>query len=108
MLHQSLSYYVIQLLDGFPLSTLDGTGFDLTQIQLRAQDPNQRSSYVEQASFGPEIQVTNDTVLAATYVGNWGRKMNRLRDYNQAQVTGVDNGCPILQYPFANLKPVSN
>ncbi len=56
----------------------------------------------------PEIQVTNDTVLAATYVGNWGRKMNRLRDYNQAQVTGFDNGCPILQYPFANLNTVSN
>jgi len=107
-LNQSGANTVFQLRNGFPLSTITGSGFDLTQIQLRAQDPNQRSSYVEQASFGPEIQVTNDTVLAATYVGNWGRKMNRLRDYNQAQVTGFDNGCPILQYPFANLNTVSN
>jgi hypothetical protein len=107
-LNQSGANTVFQLQNGFPLSTITGSGFDLTQIQLRAQDPNQRSSYVEQASFGPEIQVTNDTVLAATYVGNWGRKMNRLRDYNQAQVTGFDNGCPILQYPFANLNTVSN
>jgi hypothetical protein len=29
--------------------------------------------------------------------------MNRVRDYNQPHVTGFDTGCPILQYPFANL-----
>jgi len=102
-LNQSGTNTVFQLKNGFPLSTITGSGFDLTQIQLRAQDPNQRSSYVEQTSFGPEIQVTNDTVFAATYVGNWGRKMNRVRDYNQPHVTGFDSGCPILQYPYANL-----
>ena len=102
-LNQSGANTVFQLKNGFPLSTITGSGFDLTQIQLRAQDPNQRSTYVEQTSFGPEIQVTNDTVLAATYVGNWGRKMNRVRDYNQPHVTGFDRGCPILQYPYANL-----
>jgi Carboxypeptidase regulatory-like domain/TonB dependent receptor-like, beta-barrel len=107
-LNQGGANTVFQLKNGFPLSTITGSGFDLTQIQLRAQDPNQRSSYVEQTSFGPEIQVTNDTVLAVTYVGNWGRKMNRLRDYNQPHVTGFDNGCPILQYPYANLNTVSN
>ena len=99
---------VFQLKNGFPLSTINGQGFDLTNIQLRAQDPNQRSSYVEQASFGTEVEVTGDTVLAATYVGNWGRKMNRLRDFNQPQVVGFDTGCPILQYPFANLNTVTN
>jgi hypothetical protein len=102
-LNQSGPNTVFQLKNGFPLSTITGSGFDLTKIQLRAQDPNQRPSYVEQASFGPEIQVTNDTVLAATYVGNWGRKMDRVRDYNQPHVTGFDSGCPILQYPYANL-----
>jgi len=102
-LNQSGANTVFQLKNGFPLSTITGSGFDLTQIQLRAQDPNQRSTYVEQTSFGPEIQITNDTVFGATYVGNWGRKMNRVRDYNQPHVTGFDNGCPILQYPYANL-----
>jgi hypothetical protein len=102
-LNQSGANTVFQLKNGFPLNTITGSGFDLTQIQLRAQDPNQRSTYVEQTSFGPEIQITNDTVLGATYVGNWGRKMNRVRDYNQPHVTGFDNGCPILQYPYANL-----
>jgi len=107
-LNQSGASTVFQLKNGFPLSTITGAGFDLTQLQLRAQDPNQRSSYVEQVSFGPEIQVTNDTVLAATYVGNWGRKMNRLRDYNMPHVTGFDSGCPILQFPFTHLNTVSN
>lgn len=103
-LNQSGANTVFQLKNGFPLGTISGSGFDLTTLQLRAQDPSQRSSYVEQTSFGPEIQVTNDTVLAATYVGNWGRKMNRLRDYNQPQIVGFDaNACPILTYPFANL-----
>lgn len=99
---------LFQLQNGFPLDTITGTGFDLTKIQFRAQDPDQRSSYVEQASFGPEIQITGDTVVAATYVGNWGRKMNRLRNYNQAQITGTDNGCPIIDFPYANLNTITH
>jgi hypothetical protein len=79
----------------------------LTQLQIRAQDPNQRSGYVEQTSFGLEYQVSSDTVASGTYVGNWARKLNRLRDANMPQVTGFDTGCPILQYPFANLNTVS-
>src|ERR1051326_8595682 len=106
-LNQSGANTVFQLQNGFPLAAITGSGIDLTAIQLRAQDPNQRSSYVEQTSFGLEYQVMSNTVFGATYVGNWGRKMNRLRDYNQAQVTGFDNGCPILQYPFANLNTIS-
>ncbi len=86
-LNQSGASTVFQLKNGFPLSTITGSGFDLTQIQLRAQDPNQRSGYVEQASFG---------------------QMNRVRDYNQPRVTGFDNGCPILMYPYANLNTVTN
>ena len=107
-LNQSGASTVFRLKNGFPLSTVNSSAVDLTQIQLRAQDPNQRSSYVEQTSFGTEVQVTGDTVAGATYVGNWGRKMNRLRDFNQARVTGFDNGCPILQFPFANLNTVTN
>jgi hypothetical protein len=107
-LNESGTNTVFQLKNGFPLSTINSSTVDLTQIQLRAQDPNQRSGYVQQTSFGPEVQVTGDTVVAATYVGNWGRKMNRLRDFNQAHITGSDTTCPILQYPWANLNTVTN
>lgn len=98
---------LFQLQNGFPLSTFTGAGYNLTKIQLRAQDPNQRSGYVEQVSFGPEFELTKDTVASATYVGNWGRKMNRLRNANQGIITGMDNGCPIVNFPYANLNTVS-
>ncbi|MBV9435703.1 MAG: TonB-dependent receptor, partial [Acidobacteria bacterium] len=98
---------IFQLKNGFPLSTITGTALDLTKLQLRAQDPNQRSGYVEQASFGPEYEIFQNSVLSATYVGNWGRKMNRLRNANQGLITGTDNGCPIVQFPYANLNTVS-
>jgi Carboxypeptidase regulatory-like domain/TonB dependent receptor len=106
-LNQNAPSTVFQLQNGFPLSTVTGATVNLTQIQLRAQDPNQRSGYVEQTSFGPEYQLTSDTVLSAIYVGNWGRKMNRLRDLNMPQVTGFDAGCPILHYNYANLNTVT-
>lgn len=100
---------LFQLQDGFPLDDFMSRGFDLTRIQLRAQDPSQRSSYVEQVSFGPEIQLTNNMVLSLTYVGNWGRKMNRIRNYNQAQITGVDAiGCPIVNFPYNTLNSISS
>ena len=98
---------VFQLKNGFPLVTLTSQPLDLTNIQLRAQDPNQQTSYVEQASFGPEFQLSNDTVLSATYVGNWARDMNRLRNGNQGLITGFDGGCPVVSFPYANLNTLS-
>ncbi|MGC1254763.1 MAG: TonB-dependent receptor [Candidatus Acidiferrales bacterium] len=99
---------VFQLKDGFPSSIIDATAPPLYQLQIRAQDPNQRTPYVEQTSFGFEYQLVGDTVVSATYVGNWGRKEERVRDANQPQITGFDGGCPILQYPYANLSTVTN
>ena len=98
---------VFQLKNGFPASIINATAPPLFDLQIRAQDPNQRTPYVEQTSFGLEYQAMSDTVVSATYVGNWGRKEERVRDYNQPMVTGFDTGCPILQYPYANLNTVT-
>jgi Carboxypeptidase regulatory-like domain/TonB dependent receptor len=98
---------VFQLKDGFPASIIDATAPPLYDLHIRAQDPNQRTPYVEQTSFGLEYQLIGDTVVTATYVGNWGRKEERVRDANQPQVTGFDTGCPVLQFPFTNLNTVS-
>jgi len=98
---------LFQLQNGVPIASLTSGPVDLTTLQLRAQDPNQRTSYVEQTSFGPEFQLTQDMVLSATYVGNWGRKMNRLRNANQGLITGTDTGCPIVSFPYANLNTIS-
>jgi hypothetical protein len=94
---------VFQLQNGFP--QFSSTTVDLTQLQIRAQDPNQRTSYVEQASFGPQFQISQNVSLEASYVGNFARKMNRLRDANQGIFTGTFDGSgnPIDVYPYANL-----
>lgn len=106
-LNQNGSNTVFQLKSGYP-SSLGGAAVNLTRLQIRAQDPNERSGYVEQTSFGLEYQVTGDTVASGAYVGNWARKMNRLRDANMPQITGFDNGCPVFQYPYTNLSTVMN
>jgi len=94
---------VFQLKNGFPSAALQALGVNLPSLQLRAQDPNERTTYVEQASFGPEFQVSSNTLLDATWIGNWGRKMNRLRNANQGVVTSFSGTTPVVTFPYANL-----
>jgi hypothetical protein len=97
-----------QLQNGFPLAQISSGPINLAQLQIRAQDPNERTSYVEQVSFGPEIQLDSNTALDMSYVGNFARKMNRLRNANQAVVTGLDaKGNAVLAFPYANLNDAS-
>jgi len=98
---------VFQLKNGFPSEQLEELGVDLPQLQIRAQDPNERTGYVEQASFGPQLQVSNDTVFSLTWVGNWGRKMNRLRNANQGVVTSYSGGLPVVTFPYPNLNTIN-
>ena len=94
---------VFQLKNGFPSAQLQALGVSLPSLQLRAQDPNERTTYVEQASFGPQFQLSSNTLFNLTWVGNWGRKMNRLRNANQGVVTGFSGATPIVTFPYANL-----
>ncbi len=95
---------VFMLKNGFPAAQFTPALVNLRTLQIRAQDPDQRSSYVQQVSFGPEFQLTHDMALSAAYVGNFGRKMNRLRNANQGVLTGADSlGNPIITFPYANL-----
>ncbi|HXM95115.1 MAG TPA: TonB-dependent receptor [Candidatus Dormibacteraeota bacterium] len=102
---QGSSTTEFQLKDGFPLAKLTSGPLNLAQLQIRAQDPNQRTSYVEQVSFGPEFELGNNTALDVSYVGNFARKMNRLRNGNQGVFTGTfdSKGNPVVVFPYANL-----
>jgi hypothetical protein len=93
---------VFQLRNGFPVF---GASFlDLTRLQFRAQDSNERTGYVNQVSFGPQIELTKNMSFEASYVGNFGRKMNRLRNANQGFVTGFNSaGSPLTVFPYPNL-----
>jgi hypothetical protein len=92
------------LRNGFPAAQFTPALVDLTKLQVRAQDPNERTPYVHQVSFGPQFELSQSTVLDISYVGNFGRKMNRLRNANQGLVTGFNAaGAPITVFPYTNL-----
>ncbi len=99
---------VFQLRDGFPAGQFGSALLDLSRLQIRAQDPNQRTGYVQQASFGPQVQLSQSTVLDLSYVGNFGRKMNRLRNANQGIFAGFAGTTPVAAFPYANLNSSSN
>jgi hypothetical protein len=85
--------FVLQ--DGFPAASLlasAGVTPPLYEFEIRAQDPNQRTAYVSQPSFGTQIQVTPGTTLSIDYVGNFARKMARLMNANQGQQAYDANG----------------
>ena len=94
---------VFQLRNGFPGSTYANTTTPLYIQKTNWQQQNQRTSYVEQFSFGPQVQLSASTTAEAVYVGNLGRKMNRLRNANQGLVTGFSGATPLIAFPYANL-----
>jgi hypothetical protein len=95
---------VFLLRNGFPANQFTPALLDLTKLQVRAQDPNERTPYVSQVSFGPQIELSKSTVLNISYVGNFGRKENRLRNANQGIFSGSGaNGQPVTLFPYPNL-----
>ena len=67
-----------------------GVAGGLPTQHVRGQGSENRTSYIQQASFGIQYQVSSTTLLNANYVGNWGRKMNRVQNANQ----GFVKSCP--------------
>ncbi len=100
---------VFLLRNGFPTAVFGPSALNLTTLHIRAQDPNERTPYVEQTSFGPEIEFSQSTVLDLDYVGNFGRKEDRLRNANQGILLGSNaNGSPNVIFPYANLNSCNN
>jgi Carboxypeptidase regulatory-like domain len=91
------------LQNGFPGPAYANAQTPLYIQKTNWQDPNQRASYVQQFSIGPQYQLSPNTVLEAVYVGNLGHKMNRLRNANQGLITGFTGGVPNVTFPYANL-----
>ena len=61
----------------------------LTKLQIRAQDPEPAHSLCAASQFwAADGRFSQSTVLDISYVGNFGRKENRLRNANQGFVTG--------------------
>lgn len=99
----STSTPIFFLQNGFPGAAYANAQTPLYIQKTNWQDPNQRSSYVQQFSIGPQFQISPTTVLETVYVGNLGHKMNRLRNANQGLITGFTGGVPNVTFPYANL-----
>jgi Carboxypeptidase regulatory-like domain/TonB dependent receptor len=77
-----------RLVNGYPAGLLDPDSL-ATTVQRRAQDPNQRTPYVQQYNLGIQYELLKDLVLDIAYVGNKGTKLNGFRNLNQREV--IDN-----------------
>jgi hypothetical protein len=80
----------LRLADGYPSGLLDATSLAPTVLR-RAQDPHQRTPYIQQFNVGAQYELRPDLVLDVAYVGNKGTKLNGFRNLNQrAVVTNPD------------------
>ena len=77
---------------------VNGVAGGLPTQHIRGQGVGNRTSYVQQASFGIQYQVTSSTLANINYVGNWGRKMNRVQNANQ----GFIKSCPTCSTVTSN------
>jgi hypothetical protein len=67
-----------------PRTARDGILLD-PQAALYTIDPDLRTPYVQQYTFGIQHEILRDTVLEVRYVGNHGVKLGRAVDLNQVQ-----------------------
>jgi hypothetical protein len=99
---------VFQLKNGFPASTLiaaAGTLPPLYSLTIRWQDPNRRTGYVSQPSFGTQIQLAKQTTFSLDYVGNFARKMGRIMNANEGipEFSPGQSGYPGAYFLYPNL-----
>jgi hypothetical protein len=80
-----------RLQNGYPAGLLDPTSLSPT-IGRRAQDPFQRTPYIQQYNFGIQYELMKDLLLDVAYVGNKGTKLGGFRNLNQRAVITNANG----------------
>jgi hypothetical protein len=80
-----------RLVDGYPQGLLDPNRLS-PFVYRRAQDPRQRSSYVQQFNFGIQRELTSNLLFDVAYVGNKGVKLPGLRNINAPAVVVNPNG----------------
>lgn len=80
-----------RLVNGYPTGLLDPASLAPT-ISRRAQDPNQRTAYIQQYNFGIQYELMQDLLFDVAYVGNKGTKLNGFRNLNQRAVITNPNG----------------
>ncbi|HEY6390014.1 MAG TPA: hypothetical protein VIX89_01980, partial [Bryobacteraceae bacterium] len=87
---------IFRLQDGIPAGFVDITKVNLTTVARKAQDPNQRSPYVQQYSFGIQREIFKDVVFDVSYVGNRALKLPSFRNLNPNLYTFNAQGAAVV------------
>src|SRR5712691_4095568 len=86
---------IFRLQDGIPAGFVDINRVNLATVARKAQDPSQRSPYVQQYNFGIQREVVKDLVLDISYMGNRGLKLPSFRNLNPNTYTFNAQGAPV-------------
>ncbi len=80
-----------RLVNGYPSGLLDPATL-ATSVMRRAQDPNQRTPYIQQYNVGVQYEFMTDWLLDVAYVGNRGTDLPGFRNLNQREVIQNPDG----------------
>jgi hypothetical protein len=86
---------IFRLQDGIPPGFVDPRRVNQSTLSQKAQDPFQRTTYVQQWNFGIQYELVGDLLLDVAYVGNKGTKLAAFRNLNQRLVTFNPFGEPV-------------
>jgi hypothetical protein len=89
--NQTANRAIFRLQDGYPAELLDPNRLSPT-VGRRAQDPNQRTPYIQQWNFGIQREILKDLLFEVAYVGNKGTKLAGFRNINQRAVVFSPTG----------------
>jgi hypothetical protein len=83
---------LFRLQDGIPEGFVDISRVNLETVSRRAQDPTQRTNYVQQYNFGIQREITRDLILDLAYVGNRGLHLPAFSNLNPNVFSFNDQG----------------
>ncbi len=87
---------LFRLQDGIPPGFVDINRVNLATVSRKAQDPYQRTPYVQQYNFGIQRELPADFVLDLSYIGNRGLKLPAFRNLNPNTYTFNSQGAPVV------------
>ncbi len=87
---------LFRLQDGITPGFVDITKVNLTTVSRKAQDPFQRTPYVQQYNFGIQQEILKDVVFDIAYVGNRSLKLPSFRNLNPFQYSFNAQGAAVV------------
>ncbi len=87
---------LFRLQDGIPAGFVDISHVNLSTVGRKAQDPFQRSPYVQQYNFGIQQETIKDLVFDIAYVGNHSLKLPSFRNLNPNTYTFNAQGAAVV------------